>query len=137
MTTDGGEEDDFSGLAEVCEKAWGQARLDKDKKKELSKDAKVPSNCPRMKTPRLNTEIYVRLPENSQTKDRAAQERQKDLTKAVIPLLKALDKVSGVQDLMKQNAKRDTAKYSVAKRKKRRTERWRKLIPWANSAGVL
>ena len=72
-----------SELAKVCAKAWGQARLDKEKKKELVKDVRVPSNCLIMKTPKLNTEIYVRLGENHQSKDRAAQERQKDLTKAV------------------------------------------------------
>ena len=102
-------------LAKVCEKAWGQAKLSKEKKHELLKDVKIPSNCPRMKTPKLNTVVYLRLRENHQTKDKGAQDRQKEITKAVVLLLQALDKVTEVQELLKANAKRDVAKHPLTK----------------------
>ena len=73
-------------LAKVNQKAWGQARLNADRKKELLRDLLVPSNCPAMRTPRLNVEIDIRLKENAATKDRAVYDRQVNTTKTAIPL---------------------------------------------------
>ena len=43
-----------------------------------------------MKTPRLNTEIYVKLSESAQNKDKAAQRKQQFAVKSAVPVLQAL-----------------------------------------------
>ena len=93
-------------LALVAQKTWNKALLSKDKKKSLVKDIRIPSNCPTMKPPTLNTEIYIRVPEQAQNKDRAAQDRQKDVTKAAIPLFTAVGKLSSAQHLLSRAVKK-------------------------------
>ena len=56
-----------------------------------------------MKTPKLNTEIYIRLRDVCRQKDEAAMNKQKDITRAVVPLLKALDEVSAAKSVMQNN----------------------------------
>ena len=53
-----------------------------------------------MKSPKLNREIYIRMAENGQTKDRATQDCQKDMTRATIPLLKSVGEIAKVEDLL-------------------------------------
>ena len=87
-------------LAKVCEKTWGKAKLSKDKKKKMLEEVKIPENCKILKSPKLNSEIYIRLLENAQSKDRAAQEKQKDIARATIPILEAIGEVAQVEDLL-------------------------------------
>ena len=56
-----------------------------------------------MKTPKLNPEIYIKMRDICKQKDEAAMNRQRDVTRAVIPLLKALDEVSAAKNLMQNN----------------------------------
>ena len=87
-------------LAKVCEKTWGKAKLSKDKKKKMLEEVKIPGNCKILKSPKLNSEIYIRLLENAQSKDRAAQDKQKDIARATIPILEAIGEVAQVEDLL-------------------------------------
>ena len=63
-----------------------------------------------MKTPRLNTEVYIKLNEPSQNKDKAAQTRQKDTAKAVIPVLQAMVEVKNAETMMLANIKKGKQK---------------------------
>jgi hypothetical protein len=84
-------------LAEVCKKVWGQSVLTTEKKKQLFKGLDIPQNCLVLKAPRLNTKVYIRVNENAQTKDKGAQERQKGLSRAVIPLLHGMGDLDKTQ----------------------------------------
>ena len=77
------------GLAFIIQKTWGRAVLNEEKKKELWKELDVPANCKVLKTPKLNTKIYIRVSENDQSKDRGQQAIQMNLTRAAIPVLTA------------------------------------------------
>lgn len=91
-------------LATVCGKVWGKAMLSKKKKEDIFTDIIIPSNCQAMMTPKLNTEIYIRLIENAQTKDRV-QDRQKDLVKASVPLFHAMEEIGKVENFMLKKPK--------------------------------
>ena len=94
-----------TALAEVCNKTWGKAKLSKDKKKALREEFNIPSNCPNMKTPKLNTEIDIRLYDQARTKDQAAADRQKDMVRAAIPLYHAVGAVAKLKsELSKHHA---------------------------------
>ena len=118
-------------LASVCSKIWGKVNLSKDKKKAIQfKDILIPENCKAMKTPRLNTEVYLKIIENAQTKDRAAQDRQKDLSKAAIPLLKAMAEIRNVETLMEKSRKKaEEAGKTVSKTEKEAYERLQGISP--------
>ena len=88
-------------LAKVCERSWNQARLDAEKKKEFLKDIKIPRNMEFMKTPKLNSEVYLRLRNNAKQGDEASAKRARDVTKAVIPMMRGLDKVTAAQKALK------------------------------------
>ena len=105
--------------------------LSKDKKKAIQfKDILIPENCKAMKTPRLNTEVYLKIIENAQTKDRAAQDRQKDLSKAAIPLLKAMAEIRKVETLMEKSRKKaEEAGKTVSKTEKEAYERLQGISP--------
>ena len=92
-----------STLANACKRTFGQAVLDKDTKEKMDKQIKIPRNMTVMKTPKLNSEIYIRLRDVCKQKDEAAMNRHKDVTRAVVPLLKALDEVSAAKNLMQNN----------------------------------
>ena len=92
-----------STLANACKRTFGQAVLDKKVKEKLDKLVKIPKNMTIMKTPKLNTEIYIRLRDVCRQKDEAAMNKQKDITRAVVPLLKALDEVSAAKSVMQNN----------------------------------
>ena len=59
----GGSPPPHLGLAFIIQKTWGRAVLNEEKKKELWKDLDVPANCKVLKTPKLNTKIYIRVSE--------------------------------------------------------------------------
>ena len=100
-------------LARVAQKTWGKALLSKEKKKALLKDLKFPENCKSMQPSKLNSEIYIRVHEQAQNKDRAALDRQKDITKAAIPLFHSIGKISAVESLLEKLLKRDAPSHSV------------------------
>ena len=60
----------------LCKRLWAKVLLDKDMKTELWHYIDIPSNCTGLKTSRLNSAIYIRVPENVHTKDYAAQLKQ-------------------------------------------------------------
>ena len=94
-----------TALADVCNKTWGKAKLSKDKKKALREEFNIPSNCSVMKTPKLNTEVDIRLYDQARTKDQAAADRQKDMVRAAIPLYHAVGAVAKLgNDLAKHHA---------------------------------
>ena len=76
-------------LAGVCKQIWGKALSNVKNKEELQKIL-IPSNCTVTKTPRLNTEIYIKLNEGEQNKERSAQAKQKESAKASVPILQAM-----------------------------------------------
>ena len=94
-------------LANACKRTFGQVILDAKVKEELLKSIKIPRNMKMMKPPKMNTEMYIRLNNIGKDKDEAAVNRQTEVTKAMVPLLRALGKVTEAKDLMKKNAKRD------------------------------
>ena len=55
-----------------------------------------------MKAPRLNTEVYIRIYENAANKDKAMMDRQRDITKAAIPVLKAMGEMERVKSNMEK-----------------------------------
>ena len=89
-----------ASLAKLCGDTWGKAVLDQDKKKELMKEVEIPKNCTMMKTPKLNTEIYVRLYDSGRDKDKEKMARQTELAKATIPLFKSIGKLEEAQRIM-------------------------------------
>ena len=89
-------------LAEICNNSWGKVKLSKDKKKTLVENIKIPSNCTVLKTPKLNTECYIRLYENGQSRDKGHQERQKETTRAAIPLYHAVGRLGALKQELTQ-----------------------------------
>ena len=79
-----------TNLATVVTNTWGKARLARERKKDLLEDIKIPSNCKTLKSAELNADISAKLGENAVTKDKAAQGRQNDLTRAAIPIYEAV-----------------------------------------------
>ena len=71
--------------------SWGKIKLAAKTKTEIHDKIPIPSNCTQLKPPRLNTEVYIRLYENSAVKDKALQDKQRDIAKSTIPILKAMD----------------------------------------------
>ena len=86
-----------ASLAKLCGDTWGKAVLDQDKKKELMKEVEIPKNCTIMKTPKLNTEVYVRLYDSGRDKDKEKMAWQTKLAKATIPLFKSIGKLEEAQ----------------------------------------
>lgn len=80
---------------------------------ELMRDISVPSNCPGMKSPRLNDDIWMRIPENAFSKDKAVYDRQVATTKAVVHLLQTIDKNNEAMKLMRKNGRRDKSKFPL------------------------
>ena len=92
-------------LAGVCKQMWGKALSNVKNKEELQKIL-IPSNCTVMKTPRLNTEIYIKLNEGTQNKDRSAQAKQKESAKASVPILQAMVEVRKLERMVRKNMKK-------------------------------
>ena len=87
-------------LAGLIKETWGKLKLSTDSKKKLNEGYLVPSNCKSMVTPKLNTEVYIRLEENAQVRDKAMQERQKDISKTTVPVLKAIGNLEKMETTM-------------------------------------
>ena len=92
-------------LANVIQKTWGRSLLSQTRKKDLIDGTMVPSNAKALQTPQLNTAIHIRLSENHRTKDRGAQERQKCLSRAAIPLFYSIIEIDSTRDILEKNNK--------------------------------
>ena len=94
-------------FAEVCHKIWGNSK-NNDKLKAEFKSILVPKNCTFMKTPYLNPEIYSRISGLAVNKDKAAQRKQRQTVKAIIPLMKAIVSLKEVEKEIKKKVSPDT-----------------------------
>ena len=84
---------------------WGKLQLAAKTKTALLEKIEIPVNCKDMKAPRLNTEVYIRIYENAANKDKAMMDRQRDISKAAIPVLKAMGELEKVKTIMEKNLK--------------------------------
>lgn len=89
----------------LCERLWAKVLLDKDRKTELWDSIDIPSNCTGLKASRLNSAIYIRVPENVHTKDYAAQLKQRGLSRAAIPILYAMGEMDNQKIALDSQAK--------------------------------
>ena len=102
-----------SHLEKAFKKTWNTAVLDHKKKEKMLKDILIPSNMKCMKTPKLNSEIFIRMGNVGRDKDESSANRQKELTRATIPLLRSMDKMFEVQMAFLERAKRDQTKHPL------------------------
>ena len=72
-------------LADVLERIWGKAKLGDSQKEEL-KNMLIPENCPFMKTPLLNPEIYNKVNDSATSRDKITRDIKGKL-QDVSPLL--------------------------------------------------
>ena len=72
-------------LADVLERIWGKAKLGDSQKEEL-KNMLIPENCPSMKTPLLNPEIYNKVNDSATSRDKITRDIKGKL-QDVSPLL--------------------------------------------------
>ena len=93
---------------------WGKLTLAAATKKKLNEDILIPSNCKPMVTPKLNSEVYIRIQENTQNKDKAMQERQKDIAKATVPVLRAMGHLEGVETVLTRILKTKQGKEGLS-----------------------
>ena len=93
-------------LAEVCRQIWGKA-ISNGKSRDELKKILLPSNCTIMKTPRLNTEIYIKLNEGrGENRDRSAQTKQKEAAKASVPILQAMVELKKAEKILRKIMKK-------------------------------
>ena len=85
--------------------AWGKVQLASKTKTAIQEKIQIPANCASMKAPRLNTEVYIRIYENTANKDRAMMDRQKDIAKAAVPVLKAMGELGAISDRLEKSIK--------------------------------
>ena len=83
-------------LADVLVRIWGKTTLGDSQKEEL-KNMLIPENCPLMKTPLLNPEIYKKVSDSATSRDKGAQQKQRILVKSTIPLVKAVVALKGLE----------------------------------------
>ena len=93
-------------LADVLERIWGKAKLGDSQKEEL-KNTLIPENCPFMKTPLLNPEIYNKVNDSATSRDKGAQRKQRLLVKSTIPLVKAVVALKGLEHDAQDKVPRD------------------------------
>ena len=84
---------------------WGKLQLAAKTKTSLQKKIPIPANCKTMKAPRLNTEVYIRVYENTAVKDKATIDRQRDISKATVPILKAMGDLESISDKLEKKIK--------------------------------
>ena len=72
-------------LADVLERIWGKAKLGDSQKEELE-NMLIPENCPSMKTPLLNPEIYNKVNDSATSRDKITRDIKGKL-QDVSPLL--------------------------------------------------
>ena len=89
----------------LCERLWAKVLLDKDRKTELWDSIDILTNCTGLKASRLNSAIYIRVPENVHTKDYAAQLKQRGLSRAAIPILYAMGEMDNQKIALDSQAK--------------------------------
>ena len=70
-------------MADALGRIWGKAKLG-DSQKEKLKNTLIPENCPFMKTPLLNPEIYNNVNDSTTSRDKGAQRKQRFLVKSTI-----------------------------------------------------
>ena len=110
--------EDFDGkpieqeFANVMGKIWGKVKPNDKQKKEF-RDILIPKNCPFMKTPLLNNEIYNVMLGPSTSKDKANQRRQRMAAKAAIPVMKSIIELKDLGTSLKRCAKRDPSLKQV------------------------
>ena len=92
---------------------WGKLQLAAKTKTSLLEKIDIPINCASMKAPRLNTEVYIRVYENAANKDKAMMDRQRDISKATIPVLKAMGEMEKVKLLMEKSL-REKGKENIS-----------------------
>ena len=102
-----------SHLEKAFKQTWNNAVLDHKKKEKMLKDILIPSNMKCMKTPKLNSEIFIRMGNVGRDKDESSANRQKELTRATIPLLRSMDKMFEVQRAFVERARRDQTKHPL------------------------
>ena len=93
-------------LADVLERIWGKAKLGDSQKEELKKTL-IFENCPFMKTPLLNPEIYNKVNDSATSRDKGAQWKQRLLVKSIIPLVKAVVALKGLEHDVQDKIPRD------------------------------
>ena len=57
----------------------------------------IPENCPFMKPPLLNPEIYNKVNDSATSRDKGAQWKQRLLVKSTIPLIKVVISLKGLE----------------------------------------
>ena len=92
--------------------SWGKLKLNAKTKKDLQEKLPIPVNCPAMKAPKLNTEVYIRVYENASSKDDVLKRGQVDIAKATVPILRAMGDLEKVESVMEKElrAKKDDNK---------------------------
>ena len=102
-------------LADVLERIWGKTKLEDSQKEEL-KNTLIPENCPFMKTPLLNPEIYNKVNDSATSRDKAAQRKQRFLFTSTIPLVTVVVALKGLehdaQDKIPRDIKRKLQDFS-------------------------
>ena len=92
-------------IEKMVRATWGKLKLAAKTKTDLQEKIPIPTNCSSLKAPRLNTEVYIRVHENASVKDKAMHDRQRDLTKAIVPTLKAMGELEKMEGIMEKNLK--------------------------------
>ena len=80
--------------------SWGKLKLAAKTKTDLQEKIPIPANCAPMKTPKLNTEVYIRVYENVTSKDDGLKKAQTDIAKATVPILRAMGDMEKVEAVM-------------------------------------
>ena len=74
----------------------GKNKLGDSQKEELE-NTLIPENCPFMKTPMLNPEIYNKVNDSATSGNKGAQRKQRLLVNSTIPLVKAVAALKGLE----------------------------------------
>ena len=98
---------------------WGKLKLAAKTKTDLQEKIPIPKNCAVMKAPRLNTEVYIRVYDNASSKDEALRKGQNDITKATVPVLRALGDMEKMEAVMEKSIKNKRSnKEEISKEEK-------------------
>lgn len=103
-------EDDKQGppitqkLADIATKRWGK-KLEPDQVKSLLAKHEVPENCPGLRAPRVNLEVWHELNSLRRTADLRLHNTQKSMLKAMSAVLYMCDRVLGTDGVAKEGQK--------------------------------
>ena len=92
----------IEGLVTV---SWGKLRLAAKTKTDLQEKIPIPKNCAPLKAPKLNTEVYIRVYENTTSKDEAFKKSQNDIAKATVPILRAMGDMEKMEAVLTKQLK--------------------------------